>query len=305
MRTRPPDSPAALAWALRDEPPGLARLIPRRDPSRRTRLLGILNVTPDSFHDGGIDATPLAAVERALALVDAGADALDVGAESTRPGADAVSASEELARLLPVLDELRSCGVPLSVDTTKAEVAARAIERGVTIVNDVSGLVHDTEIAAVCASTGAGLVLMHRRGDPRTMKSLARYADVVDETRRFLGDAIERAVHAGVAEERLVIDPGLGFAKTAQHNLEILRRLPEYLSLGRPVLVGASRKSFLASYDAPSTDDRLEGTLATTVLAVMGGASLLRVHDVRENRRAVLLTEAVLAPASPEESSGC
>ena len=305
VRIRPPDSPAALAWALPQEPAGLSRLVPRRDPSRRTRLLGILNVTPDSFHDGGIDATPLAAVERARALVDAGADALDVGAESTRPGAEPVSSAEEIARLLPVLDHLRSCGVPLSVDTTKADVAAVAIEHGASIVNDVSGLVHDPEIAAVCASTGAGLVLMHRRGDPRTMKSLAHYDDVVDETRRFLAEAMERAVRAGVAEDQLVIDPGLGFAKTARHNLEILRRLPEYLTLGPPVLVGASRKSFLAAYDAKATDDRLEGTLATTVLAVMGGASLVRVHDVRENRRAILVTEAVLTPAPPGEDSAC
>lgn len=304
VRTRPPASAAALASALSQEPAGLSRLVPRRVPSRRTRLLGILNLTPDSFHDGGMDPTPLAAVERARRMVEAGVDALDVGAESTRPGADPVSPQEELARLLPVLDRLGILGVPLSVDTTKAEVAARAIEHGASIVNDVSGLEQDPEIAAVCASTGAGLVLMHRRGDPGTMKSLAHYVDVVDETRRFLAEAVGRAVRAGVPEDRIVIDPGLGFAKTARHNLEILRRLPEFLDLGRPVLVGASRKSFLASFDAPETEDRLEGTLATTVLAILGGASLVRVHDVRENARAVLVTEAVLACGGSEDVVG-
>ncbi|MFN8178165.1 MAG: dihydropteroate synthase [bacterium] len=284
---------------------GLARLVPRREPSRRTRIVGILNLTPDSFHDGGVDPTPLAAVARARAMVEAGADAIDLGAESTRPGAEPVSAARELERLLPVLEGLCNLGVPLSVDTTKAEVAAHAIESGAAIVNDVSGLTADPEMAAVCASTGAGLVLMHRRGDPRTMRSLTDYDDVVDETRRFLADAMERAVRAGVDAERIVIDPGLGFAKTADQNLEILRRLGEYRPLGRPVLVGASRKSFLARFDAPATEDRLEGTLATTVLAVLGGASLVRVHDVLENRRAILVTEAVLeAPIAGEGARG-
>jgi dihydropteroate synthase len=298
VRTRPV---SVSASALAQEPAGLADLVPRRDPNRRTRVVGILNVTPDSFHDGGADPTPLAAAERARAMVDAGADALDVGAESTRPGADPVSAAAELARLLPVLDRLRGLGVPVSVDTTKADVAARAIEHGATLVNDVSGLQNDPGIADVCAAAGAGLVLMHRRGDARTMRSLARYDDVVAESRRFLAEAVERAVRSGVAEDRIVVDPGLGFAKNASHNLEILRRLTEYLDLGRPVLVGASRKSFLAPFDAPTTDDRLAGTLAATVLAVLGGASLVRVHDVRENKRAILVAEAVLSARGEEE----
>lgn len=295
LRTRPPSLERPPIGRLREEPAGLAELFPRRDPGRRTRLVGILNVTPDSFHDGGAAWTPEAAERRARAMVDEGADALDVGAESTRPGATPVDAGEELARLLPVLERVRSLGVPLCVDTTKAEVAARALDAGASVVNDVSGLQRDPAIAAVCAERGAGLVLMHMRGNPRTMRSLARYDDVVAETRGFLADAVARAVRAGVAETRIVIDPGLGFAKTADHNLRILRALPAYGELGRPVLVGASRKSFLAPYDGQSTADRLEGTLATSVLAVVGGASLLRVHDVRENRRAVLVAEAVLA----------
>jgi dihydropteroate synthase len=302
----PACSPAPFAVpALAEEPSGLAVLIPRRDPARRTRLVGILNLTPDSFHDGGRLRDPADAVARARELVAAGADALDVGGESTRPGATPVGAAEEWARLAPVLADVVALGVPVSVDTTKAEVAARALDAGAALVNDVSGLRHDPQLAAACASRGAGLVLMHSRGEPRTMQSLTLYADVVLETRRFLEDAMERAVRAGVAESRIILDPGLGFAKTAEQNLEILRRLPEYLTTGRPILVGASRKSFLGRHDAPDSADRLEGTLATSVIAVLGGASLLRVHDVRENRRAVSVTEAVLrAPSSASGSGG-
>jgi dihydropteroate synthase len=280
-------------------PDDLIALIPRRDAARRTRLLGILNLTPDSFHDGGVDPTPLAAVERARALVEAGADALDLGAESTRPGAAPIDAVTELARLLPVLERVVALGVPVSVDTTKALVAARALAGGATIINDVSGLERDPEIAAVCAEAGAGLILMHMRGTPATMRSLATYDDVVAESKRFLAEAIDRAVRAGVPESRVVVDPGLGFAKTAQHNLEILQRLGEYRDLGRPLLVGASRKSFLRTFDSPEPEDRLEATLAVNVLAIAGGASILRVHDVRENRRAVLAAEAILAPSPP------
>ncbi len=293
MRTRPPLSPPSTAARV-STPSALDEWIPRRDAARRTRLLGILNLTPDSFHDGGLDPTPLAAVERARSLIEAGADALDLGAESTRPGAEPIDAATEIARLMPVLERVVALGVPISVDTTKAEVAARALAAGATIVNDVSGLERDPEIASVCAEAGAGLILMHMRGTPKTMRTLARYDDVVAETKRFLAAAADRAARAGVSESRIVVDPGLGFAKAADHNLEILRRLPEYTQLGYPVLVGASRKSFLAPFDSPEPEDRLEATLATSVLAVLGGAAILRVHDVRENRRAVLTAEAVV-----------
>lgn len=299
-----PESPCPPApfpaFAAAEEPAGLGDLVPRRDPARRTRLMGILNLTPDSFHDGGRHLDGAAAVAAARAMVEAGADALDVGGESTRPGAAPVPAAEEWQRLEPVLGAVIALGVPVSVDTVKAEVAAKALAAGASLVNDVSGLRRDPELAAVCAEHGAGLVLMHSRGEPRTMRSLTDYDDVVRESLRFLEDAMSRAVRAGVPETRIVLDPGLGFAKTAEQNLEILRRLPEYLAAGRPVLVGASRKSFLAPHDAPSAADRLEGTLAASVLAVLGGATLLRVHDVRENRRAVSVTEAVLrAPGAP------
>lgn len=272
----------------------LEALIPRRDPERRTRLLGILNVTPDSFHDGGVDTTPGEAAERGRRLVEEGADALDVGAESTRPGASSVSERDELDRLLPVLAGLRDLGVPISVDTTKARVASRAVDAGASIINDISGLQRDPEVASVCAETGAALVLMHMRGDPSNMRGLAHYVDVVDETIRFLGEAVEHAVRRGVPESRILVDPGLGFAKTPAHNLEILRRLGEYHELGRPILLGASRKSFLAPFDGASSSDRLEATLVTTTLAVQAHVAVLRVHDVRANRRAILTTEAVL-----------
>lgn len=303
-----PESPCPPApfpaFAAAEEPAGLGDLVPRRDPARRTRLVGILNLTPDSFHDGGRHPDAASAVAAARAMVDAGADALDLGGESTRPGAAPVSAGEEWARLEPVLGPVVELGVPVSVDTMKAEVAAKSLAAGASLVNDVSGLRGDPELAAVCAEHGAGLVLMHSRGEPRTMRSLTDYDDVVRESLRFLEDAMERAVRAGVPEARIVLDPGLGFAKTAEQNLEILRRLPEYLSAGRPVLVGASRKSFLAPHDAPTAADRLEGTLATSVLAVLGGATLLRVHDVRENRRAVSVTEAVLRAPRAGGSGG-
>lgn len=270
-------------------------LIPRRAPHRRTRILGILNVTPDSFHDGGADASPDAAAARARRMADEGADAIDVGAESTRPDARPVTAAAEIARLTPVLERMQGLGVPVSVDTTKARVAEAAIALGARIVNDVSGLQRDPEIADVCAEGGAALIVMHMRGEPGTMKDLAHYDDVVAETIRFLGGAVEEAVRRGVPEARILVDPGIGFAKTAEHNLEILRRLGEYRALGRPVVLGASRKSFLAAYDGRSTDDRLAGTLATSVIGVLAGVDVLRVHDVRENRRAVLTAEAVAA----------
>ena len=272
----------------------LASLIPRREPERATRLLGILNLTPDSFHDGGTDPTVLASVDRAEQLLEAGADALDLGAESTRPGAEPVSAAEELERLLPVLEHLAPLGATISVDTMKAEVASRTLAAGATLINDVTGLQHDPEIANVCAEAGAGLVLMHMRGTPRTMKTLTEYDDVVGATLDFLRGARDQAIAAGVAPDRVLIDPGIGFAKTGDQSLEILGRIAEYHALDCPILLGTSRKSFLRPFDGEDSDDRLEGTLATTALAVRAGVQVLRVHDVAANRRAVLVTEAIL-----------
>jgi dihydropteroate synthase len=274
----------------------LGELVPRVEPERRTRLLGILNLTPDSFHDGGVDASVAEAVERARRMVDEGADALDLGGESSRPGSDGVSEREELDRVLPVLERVTDLGVPISVDTVKASVAREALRRGAAIVNDISGATADPEMLNVCAEAGCGVILMHMRGRPRDMQAHARYDDVVGETKRFLGERAEAAVRAGVPPARVLLDPGLGFAKTADHNLEILGRFSEYLDLGFPIVVGASRKSFLSRYSGTDdTADRLEATLAVSTAAVLAGAQVLRVHDVRANRRAVAAAEAVAA----------
>jgi dihydropteroate synthase len=283
----------------------VAAIWPAREPARRTRLLAILNLTPDSFHDGGRDASVEAAIRRGRALVDAGADGLDLGAESSRPGAAPVSEDEELARLLPVLEGVRELGVPVSVDTVKSRVAERALAAGASIVNDISGLRADPEMGAVCARAGCPVILMHMRGSPRDMQSRTDYDDVIAETRRFLDSAVESAVAVGIAEERIVLDPGIGFAKTAEQNLEILRRLDEYSESGRPILVGASRKSFLGRFGGRDSDDRLEATLAVSAWAVARGASVLRVHDVVENLRVVRATEAILSASARASEETC
>jgi dihydropteroate synthase len=238
-------------------------------------------------------------------MVAEGADAIDVGGESTRPGAAPVPADEELRRVLPVLEELAGNGVPLSIDTMKADVARRALAAGATIVNDVSAFGHDPEMAEVCAAAGCGVVLMHMRGTPESMRTLARYDDVVAESIAELEAALERAVRAGVHERNVFLDPGLGFAKTPDHNLEILRRLSEYRVLGRPLLLGISRKSFLARTGAPSTEDRLPATLALAALAVQSGVDVLRVHDVHEHVQAVRAAEAVAEHATLPEDTTC
>jgi dihydropteroate synthase len=274
---------------------GLRDLIPRAEPGRRTRLLGILNVTPDSFHDGGIDASADDSAERARRMVDEGADALDLGGESSRPGALDVPEARELDRVLPVLERVVGLGVPVSIDTVKSGVAREALRRGATIVNDISAGTHDPAMLGACAEAGAGVILMHMRGRPREMQALAEYDDVVEETKRFLAERAEAAVRAGIAASRILLDPGLGFAKTAEHNLAILAGLSEYADLGFPIVVGASRKSFLSRYsDGAGATDRLEATLAVSSAAVLAGARVLRVHDVRANRRAVAAVEAIL-----------
>ena len=281
---------------------GIDRLIPRRDPSRTTRILGILNLTPDSFSDGGRFWDPDAAVQQARAMIDAGADALDLGAESSRPGAEPVSREEELRRLLPVLEQTLGFGVPISVDTVKAAVAEEALARGAAIINDISALTADPQMAEVCARASAGVILMHMRGTPRDMQRRTDYGDVVGESIAFLKEARTRAVSAGILEENVFLDPGIGFAKTADQNLEIVRRLREYQSLRQPLVVGASRKSFLASFGGETPDDRLPATLAVSILAVARGASILRVHDVSENVRAIRAAEALLSEPIAEET---
>jgi len=267
-------------------------------PPRRPRIWAILNVTPDSFSDGGRYAEPGRAVARGRALVAEGADHLDVGGESTRPGAREVPEAEERERVVPVIRGLREAGVevPISVDTRKAAVARAALEAGATVVNDVSAGTHDPDLLRTVASHGAGLVLMHMQGRPETMQERPHYADVVTEVRAWLAERAAAAERAGVAAERILVDPGIGFGKTLEHNLDLLRRLDELVGDGRPVLLGASRKSFLGRVTGRDVADRLAGSLACVARGVEAGVAAVRVHDVAAT--ADLLS--VLARIRPE-----
>ncbi len=267
------------------------------------RLMGVVNVTPDSFSDGGLFLDPAAAVAHGLELVGEGAEILDVGGESTRPGAEPVGAAEELRRVLPVVEGLAAQGdLTISIDTSKASVAQAALGAGATLVNDVTALRGDPEMAAVVAQSGAECCLMHMLGEPRTMQRAPRYEDVVAEVKAFLEERLAFAVAEGVAEDRVLLDPGIGFGKTLAHNLALLRRLRELAALGRPLVVGTSRKSFLGRILADAAgreepvgpEDRLAGTLATCVLAYERGASVLRVHDVAPVRAALAVAAATL-----------
>jgi dihydropteroate synthase len=257
--------------------------------------MGVVNVTPDSFSDGGLYLDAEAAIAHGRRLAAEGAEILDVGGESTRPGADEVSAEEELARVRPVIEGLAGGEAILSIDTSKLAVAETAIEAGATIVNDVTALRRDPEIGALCAQRGVGLVLMHMQGDPRSMQRNPAYGDVVADVKAFLAERVEAALAAGVGEERIWLDPGIGFGKTLDHNLELLRRLSELRDLGRPLVIGTSRKSFLGKIDGSPVGERLGGTIASSVLAVAEGAEVLRVHDVAEVRQALALAGAVLS----------
>jgi dihydropteroate synthase len=253
-------------------------------------VMGVINVTPDSFSDGGVHLRVEAAVTAAWGMLAAGAAIIDVGGESTRPGSVGVSAAEELARIEPVLEDLG--GAPVSVDTSKAAVARRALELGVELVNDVTALRGDPELAGVVADAGCYLCLMHMLGEPRTMQENPRYDDVVAEVKRFLEERLAFAVDAGIREELVCLDPGIGFGKTVEHNFELVRRLDELAAIGRPLLVGFSRKSSLG---------RLTGTAVGTAAASVGaavaafdrGATILRVHDVREHVEALAAAKAV------------
>ena len=244
--------------------------------------MGVVNVTPDSFSDGGRFFDCQAAIRHGLDLEAEGAAILDIGGESTRPGADPVSASEELRRVLPVIEGLIAAGAraEISIDTSKAEVADRALHAGATIVNDVTALRADPEMAPVVAAEGAALCLMHMLGDPRTMQDDPRYDDVVAEVSAFLQERMAVAVAAGVPVDRIVLDPGIGFGKTVAHNLELLRRLDELVAVGRPVLIGTSRKSFLGRLTGRDVEHRLAATIATNVIGYIHGASIFRVHEV-------------------------
>ena len=270
-----------------------------------TKLMGVVNVTPDSFSDGGLYLDPEAAIGHGRELAAAGAEILDVGGESTRPGAEAVSEDEELRRVIPVIRGLVATQAEISVDTSKAAVASAALDAGAGIVNDVTALRGDAGMASLCAERGATVVLMHMRGEPRTMQDDPRYGDVVAEVKAFLAERVEAAVAAGIAEERIWLDPGIGFGKTAAHNMELLRRLGELRELGRPLVIGTSRKSFIGKVDGSAAGDRLGGTIASSVLAAAEGAEVLRVHDVAEMRQALAVATAILGVgSSPMENHG-
>ncbi len=259
-------------------------------------VMGVLNVTPDSFSDGGRYLDARRAVEHALEMAEVGADIIDVGGESTRPGASEVPVEEEIARVVPVVEELSArLKVPISVDTRKSEVARAALRAGAVIVNDVSGLTHDSAIAPLVAKSGAALVIMHMRGTPESMMHLARYRDVVGEVCRFLRVQAARAERAGIRRSRIVLDPGLGFAKTPAHNLELLAAIPRICALGYPVLVGASRKSFVRKIAGARPEELSFGSAAVDAIAVALGASIVRTHEPGPARAAVRMAAAIAA----------
>ncbi|PZN08619.1 MAG: dihydropteroate synthase [Bacillota bacterium] len=294
---------AAVAAALRAAGEVPLASVPRRVDfrgrslvfGRRTLIMGVLNVTPDSFSDGGRYDAPDRAVRRALEMVAEGADLIDVGAESANIAASKPELEEELARLMPVVERLvRELDVPISIDTYKAPVAEAALQAGAHIINDISGLHADPELAAVCARYGAGVVVMHLQGHPRNLARQPRYDDVVLDIARYLQEGVDRALAAGVRPEAIVVDPGIGVGKRTRHNLEILEHLGAFRSLGYPVLLGASRTSVIGNVLETPVHQRLEGTLATTVLAVVHGADMVRVHDVRANARAARMADALV-----------
>jgi dihydropteroate synthase len=260
----------------------------------RPSVMGVVNVTPDSFSDGGVNFDPDDAATAARRMVEEGAAIVDIGGESTRPGSEGVTADEELRRVVPVLERL-SGDVPVSIDTSKAEVARRALELGAELVNDVTALRGDPELAGVVADAGAYLCLMHMRGEPRTMQVDPRYDDVAAEVAAFLEERLAFAVDAGIPEERICLDPGIGFGKTVEHNLELVRRLDVLLALGRPVVVGFSRKSTLGRLlgDPEARTGTAAASVGAAVAAFERGATILRVHDVREHVEALTIASAV------------
>jgi dihydropteroate synthase len=259
-------------------------------------VMGVVNVTPDSFSDGGLYLDARAAIDHALELERAGAAILDVGGESTRPGAMPVAESEELRRVVPVIEGLRAagCGAQISIDTSKSAVASAALSAGATLVNDVTALRADPGMAELVADSGADCCLMHMLGEPRTMQRDPRYGDVVSEVKAFLEERLAFAVARGVAEDRILLDPGIGFGKTTEHNLELLRRIDELVAIGRPIAIGTSRKSFLGKITARPVEDRIAATIATNVLAYTAGARVFRVHDAGPIHDALAIAAATV-----------
>jgi dihydropteroate synthase len=269
-------------------------------------IMGVVNVTPDSFSDGGAFQDARSAIAHARRLAAEGAAILDIGGESTRPGADPVPVEEELERVIPVIAGLAGVGARISIDTMKLAVAEAAVEAGASYVNDVTAFRHDPELAGFVADRGLDCCLMHMLGEPRTMQRDPRYGDVVADVKAFLSERMEAAMRAGVPEERIQLDPGIGFGKTLEHNLELLRRLHELTDLGRPLVIGTSRKSFLGRITGRDVTERVHGTTASCVLALERGASVFRVHDVAAVADALAVAAATLLrvpPATPPPAS--
>jgi len=271
--------------------------LPGRDLElgRRTLLFAVINVTPDSFYDGGRYDSPGAGVEHALRLVEQGADVLDIGGESSRPGAQSVSAQVEIDRVLPIVEGIRRhSDIPLSIDTTKLEVARACLAAGADLINDISAFRFEPELAVEIARTGAAVILMHSRGTPHTMQQLPPSSDILGDVASTLAAAVAQAFQSGISRDRILIDPGVGFGKTAQDNLKILQRLSFLSRFELPVLVGTSRKSFIGKILDLPLEERLWGTAATVAAAVLGGAHAVRVHDVVENRQVCRIVDAIL-----------
>jgi dihydropteroate synthase len=270
-------------------------------------IMGVINVTPDSFSDGGVFEDHIAAIAHARRLAGEGADIIDVGGESTRPGAAPVPAEQELERTIPVVEGVKGLNLPvqISIDTMKLEVAQQAIEAGASYVNDVTAFRHEPELAELVADKGVDCCLMHMLGEPRTMQDDPHYDDVVDDVKAFLHERLTAATNAGIKEERVQLDPGIGFGKTLEHNLELLRRLEELTTLGRPLVIGTSRKSFLGRITGRDVTERVYATVATTVIAFERGARVFRVHDVAATRDALAVSAATFGrwPAIPTRTT--
>ena len=263
---------------------------------KKTLIMGILNMTPDSFSDGGLFASPQKALERAQQMLLEGADIIDIGGESTRPGSDRISVKEELRRVIPIIELVagNTCA-PISVDTYKASVAKEALERGATIVNDISAATFDPRMPALLADTRCGAVLMHIPGTSQDLHYKPQYSDVVSEVTGFLADSVAHLLEMGACKERLMVDPGFGFGKTVEENLELIRRLPQMKSVGLPIVVGTSRKSTIgAVLGGLPPEDRIEGTAATVAIAIANGADVVRVHDVKAMSRVARMADAIV-----------
>lgn len=266
-----------------------------KDLGLRPLIMGILNVTPDSFSDGGRFFEKEKALEHSVFMIESGADIIDIGGESSRPGSESITVDEELSRVLPVVEWIRKrFDIPISIDTVKSEVAKAALDAGALIINDISALNADSKIAELAAEYKAYLILMHMRGTPKNMQENTSYDDILSEISDFLTDAAHRAVNSGVHKNRIIIDPGIGFGKSAEGNYVILKNLDRFLKLNYPLLVGVSRKSFIGKALDLEVDERLEGSLAAACYAVLNGADIVRVHDVGETKRALSIIERIV-----------